>query len=154
MLPWIWGADIFWVTVFASFKYSPRSGIARLYASSSFTFSRIFHIVFCSGYTNLQFYQQCTRIPFSPHPWQHLLSLAFFFFFFFFFFRTTPAAYRDSQARGWIRAAAAGYATATATQDPSRVCDPHPSLRQCRILNPLSEARDRTYILVDASKIH
>ena len=36
------------------------------------------------------------------------------------------------------------YATATATRDPSHVCDLHPSLRQCWILNPLIEARDRT----------
>ena len=32
------------------------------------------------------------------------------------------------------------YARATATPDPSRVCDLHPSSRQRRILNPLSEA--------------
>ena len=30
--------------------------------------------------------------------------------------------------------------TATATRDPSRACDLHHSARQCRILNPLSEA--------------
>ena len=36
------------------------------------------------------------------------------------------------------------YVTATATPDPSRVCELHLSSRQHRILNPLSEARDRT----------
>ena len=36
------------------------------------------------------------------------------------------------------------YTTATATQDPSRVCDLHHSSWQHQILNPLSEARDRT----------
>uniref|UniRef100_A0A8D0PQP5 Uncharacterized protein n=1 Tax=Sus scrofa TaxID=9823 RepID=A0A8D0PQP5_PIG len=36
------------------------------------------------------------------------------------------------------------YATATATQDLSHVCDLHHSSRQRRILNPLSEARDQT----------
>ena len=41
------------------------------------------------------------------------------------------------------------YTTATAIQDPSRVCD-HSS-RQCRILNPVSEARDQILSLVDAS---
>ena len=35
------------------------------------------------------------------------------------------------------------YATATATPDPSHICDLHHSLRQRRTLNPLSEARDR-----------
>ena len=41
------------------------------------------------------------------------------------------------------------YATATATPDPSRVCDLHHSLRQHGIHNPLSEARDQTCILMD-----
>ena len=36
------------------------------------------------------------------------------------------------------------YTTATVTRDPSHVCNLHHSLRQHRILNPLSEARDRT----------
>ena len=35
-------------------------------------------------------------------------------------------------------------ATATATQDPSCICDLYHSSRQCQILNPLSEARDGT----------
>ena len=43
------------------------------------------------------------------------------------------------------------YTTAIATQDPSCVCNQHHSSRQRRILNPLSEARDRTCILMDAS---
>ena len=34
------------------------------------------------------------------------------------------------------------YTTATATPDPSRICDLHHSLQQCWILNPLSGARD------------
>ena len=46
------------------------------------------------------------------------------------------------------------YATATATWDLSHVCDLHPSSRQCRILNPLIEARDRTCVLMDPSQIH
>ena len=45
------------------------------------------------------------------------------------------------------------YTTATATRDPSRVCDLHHSSWQQRILNPLSEARDRTHVLMDTSWI-
>ena len=45
------------------------------------------------------------------------------------------------------------YATATAMQDPSHICDLHHSSRQCRILNPLSEARDQTGNLVVTSRI-
>ena len=39
--------------------------------------------------------------------------------------------------------------TATATPDPSRICDLHHSSWQCWILTPLSEVRDRTHILMD-----
>ena len=42
-------------------------------------------------------------------------------------------------------------ATATATQDPSCVCDLYHSTWQHQILNPLSEARDWTCILMDTS---
>ena len=45
------------------------------------------------------------------------------------------------------------YTTATATQDPSRVCNLCYSSRQHRIPNPLTEARDWTRILMDASWI-
>ena len=45
------------------------------------------------------------------------------------------------------------YTTATAMQDPSRICYlPHSSW-QHHILNPLSEARDRTCILLDTSRV-
>ena len=45
------------------------------------------------------------------------------------------------------------YTTATATPDQSRVFDVHHSSWQRQILNPLSEARDRTCILMGASQI-
>ena len=38
------------------------------------------------------------------------------------------------------------YTTATATWDPSHVCNLHRSSWQLRILNPLSEARDQTLV--------
>ena len=40
------------------------------------------------------------------------------------------------------------YSTATAMWDLSLVWDPHHSSWQCRILNPLSEARDQTPVLM------
>ena len=43
--------------------------------------------------------------------------------------------------------------TATAKRDPGCVCDLHHSSQQCRILNPLSEARDRTHIVMDISQV-
>ena len=45
------------------------------------------------------------------------------------------------------------YTTATATQDLRRLCDLHHSSWQCWILNPLSEARDGTCILIDPSRV-
>ena len=40
------------------------------------------------------------------------------------------------------------YTTATATPDLSHVCDLHQSSRQRQILNPLSEAKDQTCVLM------
>ena len=45
------------------------------------------------------------------------------------------------------------YTTATAKPEPSCICDLHHSSQQCRILNPLNEARDRTFVLMDTSQI-
>ena len=46
------------------------------------------------------------------------------------------------------------YTIATATQDPSLVCNLHHSSWQRRILNPLSKARDWTHNLMVSSRIH
>ena len=46
------------------------------------------------------------------------------------------------------------YTTATATPDPSHICDVHQSSGEHQILNPLSEARDRTRNLMVSSRIH
>ena len=45
------------------------------------------------------------------------------------------------------------YATAIATLDGSHIGKLYCSLRQCRILNPLNEARDQTHVLMNNSQV-
>jgi len=62
--------------------------------------------------------------------------------------------YVGSQARGQIRAIAAGlHHSHTAMWDPSYICNLHYSSPQCRILNLLSKARDQTCNLMVPSQI-
>uniref|UniRef100_A0A8D1ARX2 Uncharacterized protein n=1 Tax=Sus scrofa TaxID=9823 RepID=A0A8D1ARX2_PIG len=53
--------------------YMPKSGIVGLYGSSMYRFLRYLHAVLHSGCTSLYSHQEWRRVPFSPHPIQHLL---------------------------------------------------------------------------------
>ena len=81
-------------------------------------------------------------------------TFSLFLLFFFFCFLEPQVQHMEVSRLGVLsELQQPGYATATAAWDLSHVCDLHHSSQKFQILDPLSEARDRTHILMDTSWI-
>ena len=96
----------------------------------------------------------------SHHVYSHLkllqLQISPYFLFIYLFCFLGPHLWHREVPRLGVKSELQRLATATATATwvPSLICSLHCNSWQCRILNPLSEARDRAHILMDMSRVH
>ena len=125
------------------FGYMARSRIAGSYGNCVFSFLRNLHPVLHSGSTTVAALRR--------------LCSDFFFFFFFdlflLFLGLLPWHMEVPRLGVESELQPPAYSRATATRDPSCVCNLRQSSRQRQILNPLSKGRGRTRNLMVPSRI-
>ena len=94
------------------------------------------------------------RISALWHLFWCFCKIFIYLFSFFVFLEPRPWLMEVSRLGVKLKLQLLAYTTATATQDLSHTCDWHHSSWQHQILNPLSEARNWTCILIDTSEVH
>ena len=99
----------------------------------------------------LDFYTEYSKV--IPITITFINAGLFWFPAIFFFVRAALATQRSSQARDTFGAATASHSHHSNAR-LSRICNLHHSSRQHWILNPLSQARSQTHVLMDTSRIH
>ena len=80
-------------------------------------------------------------------------DMCIYIYIYFFFFFKGPHLWHREVPRLGVESELHPLAYATATWDPSHICDVHHSPRHRRILNPLSKASDQTLSLMVPSRI-
>ena len=112
-----------------------------LYHPLTFAFF-MYQLLLCNKHTKASWFKMLINFPFS--------------FFFLSFCFLGPHLWPMEVLRPGVtlELQVPAYTTAKATQDLSSICDLHHSWWQCWTLNPLSETRDQTCILRDASWVH
>ena len=114
------------------------------------------------SFSNLFWSKQCVNLKEITNIWFHLdccnwvkcPHYLFIYFLSFCLFRAAPAVYGGSQARGPVGATAAGLHHSHSNTGYESCLYLRHSSWQRRTLNPLSEARHWTCILMDASWVH
>ena len=97
-------------------------------------------------------FQQCFIAPPYTFYIYFLRFITKYYFFIFIFLGPYPRHMEVTRLGVQLEPQLPAYTTATATPDPSCICNLHHSSWQHRILNSLSEARDRTHIRRDTSQ--
>ena len=99
--------------------------------------------------------QWLTNLPESPNHYHSKGRITIIIFVCFcFFFRAHPWHMKVPKLGVELELHLLGYTTATATWDPSSICNLHFSSQQHWVFNPLIQDRDWTCILMDASPVH
>ena len=123
----------------------------QIYPSPKQLMSFIFLGQSCPNFQSLLTPLSCLFYPSYLNDSHILLTLQSLSLSLFLLFRATPTAYRSSQARGRIRATAAGLPNSHSNARSEPSLRPNHSSWPHQILDPLSKSRDWTCILIDLS---